>query len=202
MANRITLNHPLLEELRRADREAAEAFPHGSYDPGLGGIGLLFHNDLTPNCYDCTPHNAWAFASTGGNGVHFSLLSAGAKIDSDSPVIVTNPPGYGESHVVGESLFDFLCFGVLRGYFALENLAYDLDLTLRAYTDPSWEPTEKDHHSVGFGVDEHKRQLLNFLAQRFELKPWTDANRFAELQKRFERKIVSPLDSKSDGHHS
>lgn len=77
--------------------------------------------------------------------------------------------------IVGENLFGFLCLGVRRGYFALEQLAYNLEETLEAYTNPAWEPTSKHHD----------QQLLDFLAERLQLKPWDSAQRFHDLQERY-----------------
>src|SRR5436190_1511728 len=133
------------------------------------------------------------FASTGGNGVHFSLLARGGKMDGQSPVIMTNPGGGdGRSWIVGESLYDFLCLGANRGYFALEQLAYSPELTLRVYTDPSWQPSEGWHESVGFAPGEHERRVLEFLTERFGLRPWPSPERFDELQARFGGQLEFP----------
>src|SRR5262249_50916448 len=146
-------------QLRELDTEVARRIPvsdHGS--PGLGAIGLFPDRELDASRYDwCTPTNCKTFASTGGNGVHFSLLARGARFDGECPVVITNPGGGdGRSWVLGESLYEFLCLGTNRGYFGLEQLAYSTERTLRAYTDPAWQPSESWHASVGFIPGEHQ----------------------------------------------
>jgi hypothetical protein len=155
-----------LRKLRELDAEAARRVP--SPDPfsrGLSALGLVLDRELDMSRYDwCTPTNCKTFASTGGNGVHFSLLGHDPKRDAQSPVVITNPGGGdGRSWIVGESLYDFLCLGANRGYFALEQLAYSPELTLRAYTDPLWQPSEGWHESVGFAPGEHQRRVLELL---------------------------------------
>lgn len=193
----VIANHLLLQKLHRAHHKAARAFPidnKSSFHTGFGDVGLVLQEELGSARYDwCTPRNAWSFAWTGGEAVHFSLLALNGKIDEDSPVVVTNPAdGMGFTHVVGENLFDFLCFGSRRGYFALGYLQYDLELTLQAYTDESWEPTLDSQDCVGFGVNQHQRLLLDFLTKEFGLNPWSSKERFEELQARYEHLIEWP----------
>jgi hypothetical protein len=106
---RLLVSLPLLDELRRIHREAEARFPR-SFDPGLAGVGLIgLDEDLLAEDRrypSFTPLNCFAFAATGGNGVHFSLLSRDGRINDVSPLIVTIPGMIEESFVVGESLYD------------------------------------------------------------------------------------------------
>jgi len=184
--SRIKLNHPLFDKLRRVDAEAANLFPSDG-DRAFGALGLTLMPKLELNLHDwCTPLSCYAFATTGGNGVHFSFLAQENRIGEVSPIVVTNPgSGMGQSHVVGENLFDFLCLGAIRGFFALEQLQYNLDLTLEVFTNPNWLPTEDWHYAVGYSLNDHSQRLLDFLNQQFRLHPWSDSGRFHQLQERY-----------------
>jgi hypothetical protein len=198
MRNCVVCRHPTLEKLRRLNREAVQRFPAAfPAGLGLGDLGLILCRELEHRYYRCTPLNCWTFAHTGGDGVHFSLLARDGAIHEDSAVILTVPTAFllddpHRSLVVGEDLFDFLCLGVYRGYFCLEELAYHRELALLACTDPSWQPSEDWHYDVGFGVSEHQGQLLALLGNRFGLRPWPDSDRFKDLQRRYAGELESP----------
>ena len=184
-------DHPLLNRLRNLDKEAETRFP-GRFDPGLGSLGLILDKELDQSRYSsCTPINCRTFAHTGAEGVHFSLLMADNQINESSPVVITIPET-GQSFIVGENLYDFLCVGFYRGYFALEQLAFHPDLTLEAFTNSNWQPTESWHSSVGYDNDDHKKQILAFLIKELGLRPWTGPERFALLQKRYAQKLLIP----------
>ena len=106
---------------------ALRAWVEGGKDPFqlMESIGLLLHDRLDRAGYTCTPANAMTFASTGGDGVHFSLLDVGDGIGEDSPVVMTVPMASEPNRIAGENLRDFLSLGIRTGYFTLENLAYD-----------------------------------------------------------------------------
>jgi hypothetical protein len=178
----VSVDHPLLERLRQLDREAAQRFPTVC-DPGLGDVGFILDRELDDSRYpSCTPTNCRTFAHTGGNGVHFSLLVRHGAVRESSPVVVTVPGGFHQNLVAGESLFDFLCLGVHRGFFALEQLGYDPEFTLEVFTNPDWKPTDSWHHSVGYVPRHEERQLL---ADELGLRPWPSPDRFAVLQERY-----------------
>ncbi|MBL8794557.1 MAG: hypothetical protein JNM56_11680 [Planctomycetia bacterium] len=194
-ARRIAVNHPGWEKLQRLHQEAIQLFPHPYLDRGFGAVGLILHEVGRGRYEGCTPGNCHPFAGTGGNGVHFSFLALGDEIDERSPVVVSVPAMGGYSAVVGESLHDFLCLGAVRGYFALEQLAYNDELTMRVYTDPAWQPTEKVHDSVGYTVNDHQQQILEFLTRQFDLRPWCDRQRFKQLENEFQSRLAPPLEA-------
>ncbi|MBN1909010.1 MAG: hypothetical protein JW818_04660 [Pirellulales bacterium] len=191
------IKHPLLDDLRRFDAEAAIRYP-AEYDNGLGQMGMLLYAECRTGGYWCTPSNSMAFATTGGDGVHFSFIVEDDNITEDSPVIVTVPAAFGDgpetaSFVVGDSLRNFLRFGLHRGYFALEQLTYYRDLTLQVYSSPEWQPTEKWHHSVGYLLHENGQRIRDFLAERFSLTPLAyTADEFDALQNRFKPLLEYP----------
>ena len=194
----VKINHPLLDDLRRFDAEAARRYP-AEFDNGLGQMGMLIYSEYRNEGYWCTPKNSMAFATTGGNGVHFSFIVENNKVTEDSPVIVTVPANSGEpevaTFVVAENLRDFLRFGLHRGYFALEQLAYDRDLTLQVYSSAEWQPTEDWHYSVGYHLDETGQRVRDFLVERFDLTPlsYTVAE-FEALQEKYKPLLDYPAE--------
>ena len=193
----VTMRHQLLETLREFDREAARLVP-ADFDEGLGQMGLLLADVCENRGYWCTPINTVSFGGTGGDGVHFNLLVRDDAVTDDAPVIMTVPASGGEmldmSLVVGENLREFLCFGLLRGYFGLEQLAYDRDLTLEVYASPDWSPTEDWHCAVGYALDEVGQRVSDLLSERLNLRPrsYTVAE-FEALQKKYGPMLEFPV---------
>jgi hypothetical protein len=185
---------PLLNELRQVDREVAGLF-EGQADPGLGCVGLILDDSLDDSRYWCTPTNCRTFASTGGNGVHFSLLVRDSIIDVNCRVVVTIPDNGGLTYFVGENLFDFLCLGKDRGYFALEQLSHDVDLVLRVFTDPYWSPSERWHEFVGYTQNIIQAEVLRHLTARLDLRSWGSSDRFHVLQDRYESLLELPTET-------
>jgi len=176
---RIKIDHPLWNRLRELDKVAAKRFP-AQFDEGLAELGLILYAQPQNGGYYCTPTNTLAFAGTGGDGVHFSFLVEEGKVTEKSPIVITIPVG-DPNFIGGESLFDFLCLGYHRGYFGLGNCASDKFFD--AYGSGEWEPTEDWEYAVGYGVDEHKRKLLDFLIAELGLSPWSDLKqKFWRLQ--------------------
>ena len=196
------ITHPTFDRLRELDKEIARRFP-SEYDLGLGGVGLILTPKLPTGGYHCTPTNSRTFAGTGGEGVHFSFLGQPSEINKESPVIVTIPVAFDHPNfIVGENLFDFLCFGMYRGFFALEQLGNNFEEAFTVYTDPSWQPTENDHYAVGYGVDDHKRAILDLLTERFGLVPWQEPRvKFERLQATYLVRLQVPADENFTAIH-
>jgi hypothetical protein len=161
MPKRVAIDHPLWNRLRELDKVAAKRFPT-DFDRGFGSLGLILYSRPQHGGYWCTPTNTLAFAGTGGEGVHFSFLVEGGKVTEESPVVITSPSEFDQPNQIGgESLFDFLCLGYHRGYFALETAPSDK--FFEAYASAKWPLSEdKDlppdwNYSVGYHVNEHQR---------------------------------------------
>jgi hypothetical protein len=131
--------------------------------------------------YDSTPIHATTFASTGGDGVHFSIVS----IDESGPwpVVMAVPMAFDNPNtVVGGDLLEFLALGCRTGYFYLERLAYgwgrhDMIAALQAGTRPD---------------DAEKAALLRFLDEEFDLTPWHDVRgRLDELDAAYRPSLQS-----------
>lgn len=178
-----TLDLPLINRLHQADAQVRERFSLPKhYDPGLGCIGLILDRQLKRGAYGCSPSNAVAFASTGGDGDHYSLLIRDGRVDSQSPVVLTWP-SEGQQAIVGESLYDFLCFGLHGGFFQL-----------LASTDAE-PPAENEDFWFYPHVDDAQRRVLTFLAEELKLVrwPWLDRKkRYKALQARFLTSIRVP----------
>ena len=139
------------------------------FDP----IGILpCDNGLTT--YAPFPKIAHLFASTGGDGVHFSLLRQGKSSSlAGLPVIMTVPMAFEQANwIVGANIHEFLCLGCRTGYFSLEGIAYDYS---------------RDQEILGLAETYEPEQdqvpILSALRERFGLQPWDEIpNRIAELQ--------------------
>ncbi len=151
------------------------------FDP----IGLILIRPLKTEEYESTPRNSSAFAHTGGEGVHFSLLQLEDQITEKSPVVMTVPANYGDENlIVGSNLYEFLCLGSRTGYFLLEGLTYSDSKkeTLEYLEHP--EALMKQESQV-LNEEEIKRgeYLLQLLRDRLTLTPWRNVeNRLNELQ--------------------
>jgi hypothetical protein len=127
--------------------------------------------------YPNAPQNAFAFASTGGDGVHFCALLSPADAPTTT-VVLCVPLADEPNHVVGTSLPEFLALGCLTGYH-LDDLAY---------RGPG---AMVDELQAGRPDEEPERLfLLKALTEEFGLTPWPDvASRLAELQNQYAHDI-------------
>ena len=153
-----------------------EASPESVFEP----IGLILQVPPERWDYFCTPLNSLTFASTGGDGVHFGFMLIDGR--APAPILMTVPMADEKNYVVGESLFEFLCLGVRRGYFYLEQLAYGREAAIMML----------DEGAIGeAAVDE--TYLLNALRTEFGLRPWPEIEgRLRELEQRYAPVIRAP----------
>lgn len=114
--------------------------------------GLRVDSSLAPTGYDASPIGYCAFASTGGDGVHFNV-----PIDGAGPIIMTVPMAFDRPNIiVGADIMEFLSLGCIFGYFCLEQLAYDFEGTISSIQ----------------AADEQSAALYK-LSNQFGLKPWS-----------------------------
>lgn len=185
----IEITIPILIRMREVGDLIDSRFPPRSFG-GMGQVGLLLSSKLKNGGYWCTPKNSLEFAGTGGDGVHFSLVEVDGVVSENSPVVMSVPANSGDPSVanaiVGDSLINFLRFGLLRGYFAMEQLVYQRDLALKVYSSVDWQPTEQNHYSVGFHVDETKQKILQLIARELNVTPLGySIPEFEALQKQY-----------------
>ncbi|NHI92390.1 MAG: hypothetical protein EAX96_07785 [Candidatus Lokiarchaeota archaeon] len=151
------------------------------FDP----IGLILMHPLKTEEYESTPRNSSAFARTGGDGVHFSLLHLDGQIIEKSPVVMTVPDNYGEENlIVGSSLYEFLCLGSRTGYFLLEGLTYsDRRKETLEYLEHPEALVKEDSQVLNKENIKRSQYLLQLLRDSLSLHPWRNIeNRLSELQ--------------------
>ena len=151
-------------------------------------VGLILLAPPRSFGYWCTPVNSVTFATTGGDGVHYGLLSTNGDFSDFSPIVMTVPMCDTPNTIVGANLKEFLALGCRYGYFALEQLVYDRRSTLHKLELARLDPEA--------GQDE--RVLLQKLVTAFNIKPWaTPAQRLDELHSLFASTIQLPPDAGS-----
>lgn len=148
----------------------------------LDDAGLMFSDELTH--YDNTPLNVHPFATTGGDGVHYSLLAIEGTVSESSPVVMTVPMAFDHpNHVIGENLREFMNLGCFSGYFSIEGIAYD-------YCREE-ELRRLERHQEPDDAWPEKLRLLRLMRERFSLRPWPQVrSRLAELQARLAPSLV------------
>lgn len=146
----------------------------------LRWIGLNLVDPPRTYATEATPRNSVAFAETGSEDTHFSLVSMKGRVSDSSPVVVTVPRAgatpWEVNFLVGESLHEFLSLGCHRGYSDIESLAYEWDATI---ADFEQEP------EPGESVDE---ETLRVYREELGLRPWANVRerlQALERQKRF-----------------
>jgi hypothetical protein len=149
---------------------------------GWIGLNLIDPPEHYSNCGTVlyrpktTPTNTVAFAHTGGDDVHYSLVQHGKAFGDNSPVVMTVPMGsvdVGELNLIlGANLHEFLCLGCVHGYADLEDLYYEREEAIARLSDSE---TEEDGAT------------LNVFRRELGLEPWKEiAGRLAELQSQFQ----------------
>ena len=102
--------------------------------------------------YDSSPINTEVFATTGGDGVHYSILEISEKIQ---PVVMTVPMNFGYSMrdynwIIGENLNEFLSIGYFNGWFPIEQLCYDNEWAIDFYSKENMEEDYQNEADIQF----------------------------------------------------
>jgi hypothetical protein len=139
------------------------------FDP----VGLILRRPIERERYEATPDNSLAFATTGGDGVHYSLLQLERDAGDLSPVVMTVPMNFGhENLIVGSDMKEFLCLGCQVGYFFLEQLTYDQSDTIYWLTHPDEGFDGLNREPYGDVI--RMKYLLNLLSEELNLNPWEE----------------------------
>ena len=113
-----------------------------------------------------------AFATPGGDGVHFSFVQLNGEVVDQSPIVMTVPMNFGsENLIVGTNFEDFLCLGCEVGFYFLEQLSYS---DSKADAIHWWSHPDEWFESQNVfpeDIDNNKR-LLRLLRTEFNLQPW------------------------------
>ncbi|GAB3841432.1 hypothetical protein ACFPIJ_43885 [Dactylosporangium cerinum] len=138
---------------------------------GFVDIGLRLVDPAEPpqdGGYRTSPANAIMFAGTGGDGVHFSVLTPAAGSPAAAPVVMTAPMAFDSpNHIVAGDLMEFLALGCQTAYYNLDHLAYPWGrsaMMARLQTARLAPGTDGAH-------------LLQPLIDEFDLRPWPDVER-------------------------
>ena len=140
-----------LEEFRKVVEELATEtksdFPSLYFDYA----GMIPIKDKTFR-YDSSPINTEVFATTGGDGVHYSILEISEKIQ---PVVMTVPMNFGYSMrdynwIIGENLNEFLSIGYFNGWFPIEQLCYDNEWAIDFYSKENMEEDYQNEADIQF----------------------------------------------------
>jgi hypothetical protein len=116
--------------------------PQGVLDP----CGLILKIPPKTRYYWCTPKNVQTFASTGGDGVHYSYLSDSRLPTDVQPIVMTLPASERMNLIVAESFDEFFGLGYNVGWFSLEQLVYDPDNAVSYFAQP--DPEDPDYKTV------------------------------------------------------
>jgi hypothetical protein len=123
-----------LQKLYEAAAQIGTRFDR-SLEAVLDPCGLILEKPPRESYYWCTPRTAKTFASTGGDGVHYSYLQV-SEVSPDETVIVTSMPANDQlNYVVAESFDEFLGLGYHVGWFALEQIAYSPEWALQHFAN-------------------------------------------------------------------
>ena len=136
-----------------------------------GPDGFIGLNLIDPPAFygsEATPRNSIAFAGTGGDDVHFGLVTVKGRVSDDCAVVMTCPDLSEErwraNVLVGRNLHEFLSLGCERGYDVLESLPYDREELLQQLR--SGPDLEDEDAETAATLAEYRREL--------GLVPWTD----------------------------
>lgn len=146
-----TIPHAVLA-LYKAAEMAAKRFG-SSIEAVFDPCGLILNSPPLRGYYWCTPGTGLTFASTGGNGVHYSYLDLPNLNGETGPIVMTLPANDQLNYVVAETLDEFLGLGFYTGWFALEQIAYDPDWALEHFSSPSDEGDETQQERLKFLKD-------------------------------------------------
>ena len=134
-----------LDDLIKIKEAISERWGKNAYEY-IGECGLELEIPPRHEFYSCTPKNTLTFASTGGDGVHYSLLVDEDGSPQDGPVVMTVPMAFEEdiNTVIAENLREFLGLGYHVGWFSLEQIVYQnpIDFAYYSKPDPDFEEEE------------------------------------------------------------
>ncbi len=112
-----------LQQLYDAAKRIGQHFDR-SVEAVFDPCGLILQQPPIQGYYWCTPSSAYTFASTGGDGVHYSYLQAPDVALDATPIVMTMPANDQLNYVLAEGIDEFLGLGFHVGWFALEQVAY------------------------------------------------------------------------------
>lgn len=162
-----------LEKLHLAADDAATQF-ESSADAVFDPCGLILEMPPVEQHYWCTPTNVVTFASTGGDGVHYSYLKDFDSSQGALPIIMTLPCADENNVVIAESFEEFFNLGYYVGWFSLEQLVYQEERAIEYFTK----------HDEG--QRDYAESRLKFLREALQMRPVPpDMARLSKLQEQY-----------------
>ncbi|MEK4439009.1 hypothetical protein [Paenibacillus sp. FSL K6-2862] len=182
----------LLQQLMEWERSFAHEVEYLEEPSGLF-LGL----DYSQDGYFCTPVDSIPFARTGGDGIHFALLTdfGGVKDLEEAVVIRVSPMDTERVRIIANNINDFFAL-----HFYNESLAWNEFQSEDQYLDHLKEEQTMDRNSEWFDYDRwkfEKGKVLNEVKNKFNILPIEQP--FSYIKNlRFERSFqvsVNTLDS-------
>jgi hypothetical protein len=128
------------------------------------GLEPVIEADFT---YASTPKNSITFATTGGEGVHFGILTDHNHPKGPNPVVMTVPM-MSKNIILAENLDEFLGIGYYNGWFGLEQLVYDFDDTIAYYSSPDDNLSKEETNFLELVREEFKIVYSPLTTRRLE----------------------------------
>ncbi|WP_276373723.1 hypothetical protein [Chryseolinea sp. H1M3-3] len=129
------------------------------------GIEPVRHPD---EGYFCTPKNSRTFARTGGDGVHFGIITNDVGQGANKPIVMTVPMATRNNVVIAESLDEFFGIGCHVGWAALEQLVYDFEGTITYYSNQDDSLTKQQKTFLEIVREELKANHVPLTKDRLE----------------------------------
>jgi len=162
-----------LKKLHQVAGHAAAKFQTSvgaAFDP----CGLILEMPPIEQHYWCTPTNVVTFASTGGDGVHYSYLKDFDSFNGTLPIIMTLPCADENNVVIAESFEEFFDLGYYVGWFSLEQLVYQEERAIGYFSKPDEEQRD------------YVESRLAYLREALQIRPVPpDMARLSKLRKQY-----------------
>ncbi|MDQ0896823.1 hypothetical protein [Paenibacillus sp. V4I7] len=174
----------LLQQIIRWEREFSREVEYLETPTGLF-LGVDFNEK---EGYFCTPVDSFPFARTGGDGIHYALLTDfGLVKDLDeAPVIRVSPMDSDRVRLVARNLHDFFSLHLFDELALLNEFSSE-----EAYLESVRKEDARDLNSEWFDHDRWKREkqkVLNEVQGRFNLTPIPKPVQYLQ-EIRFERSL-------------
>ncbi|MBW3509441.1 MULTISPECIES: SMI1/KNR4 family protein [Janthinobacterium] len=147
-----------LEKLHQVADAAAIKF-ETSADMVFEPCGLILEMPQIEEQYWCTPTNVVPFASTGGDGVHYSYLKDFVSTNGTLPIIMTLPSADENNVVIAESFEEFFNLGYYVGWYSLEQLVYQEEQAIDYFIKP-----DEEHR-------DYAESRLEYLREALQMRP-------------------------------
>lgn len=174
----------LLLQIMRWEQEFSREVEYLETPTGLF-LGINFNEK---EGYFCTPVDSFPFARTGGDGIHYALLTDFGLVKDldDAPVIRVSPMDSDRVRLVARNLYDFFSLHFFDALILLNEYPSE-----EAYLESVRKEEARDLNSEWFDHDRWKRgkqKVLNEIQDKFNLTPIPNPVQYLQ-EIRFERSL-------------